>query len=318
MKIRAIVVAFIILGFAATLCSIVGCGRSEPAELVAAWQLTPSNKYSATLLVDPVVSWAADSRSLLFSIVAGSGNGFPIMHWEVGAKSAKRIVDGVCPTFISEDKFVYMTLSPKEIVEYDMSDGGQKIVVQNFAKNDMYRDVTGFSYDPADQTYQLRVSDFTEFYQPGCVAIDSMGRQTGLVPPTTGGGVLDRSVDPGSGRCAIIYADAGPRELRIADKGKEESAKPIVKGNLGAVAWSPDSSMIAFADFADVKLLDPKDNSIRIIARLGDDPYPGRSDHVCRLIWSPDNKYLAALKIVSYDQESLSVLYVLDMTTLSP
>ncbi len=306
-----------LIGIAVICCVISGC-RPEQETLVKAWQLIPSHSCRASYMADPVVSWAPDSQSLLFATIAPKDGRSIIRHWRVGEKSARRVTDGVSPNYTGADTFVFLQTSPKTIIEHNLSTNEQHEVVKGLNKLDLYRDVSGMSYDPVNKTYQLRVYDFTEFYQPGCVAVDSSGKEVGHVEQTTGGGVLDRSVDPHSGKSAVIYGDDRTRELRIATKGKEDTAKAIATGNLGAVAWCPDGKTVAFSDFAVVKIIDTSNGKTRTIARLGGEPKPGKHDHVCRLVWSPDGKYLAAYKITSYEMDSFAVLYVLDTTNVNP
>lgn len=294
-----------------------GCSTQQET-LVKAWQLIPSHSCRASYMADPVVSWASDSQSLLFTAISPKDGKSIIRRWNVGEKKARRVTDGISPNYTGEDTFVFLQASPKTIIEHNLSTNEQREVVKGLNKLDLYRDVSGLSYDSVNKNYQLRVYDFTEFYQPGCVAVDSSGREVGHVEPTTGGGVLDRSVDPRSGKSAVIYGDDKTRELRIANKGEEDTAKAIANGNLGAVAWRPDGSAVAFSDFAVIKIIDPSNGKTRIIARLGGELKPGKHDHVCRLMWSPDGKYLAAFKITSYETDSFAVLYVLDATNINP
>ncbi len=308
---------FVSISIAAICCVLSGC-RPEPQTLVKAWQLIPSHSCRANYMADPVVSWAPDSSSLLFAAISPKDGRSIIRHWRVGDQRAVRVTDGVSPNYTSQDTFVFLQSYPKTILEHNLSTNEQREVVKNLSKLDLYRDVTGLSYDPVNRNYQLRVYDFTEFYQPGCIAIDSSGREVGQVESTTGGKVLDRSVDPHSGKSAVIYGDDTARELRISDKGKEDAAKGIASGNLAAVAWRPDGSAVAFSDFAVVKIIDPAGGEARTIARLAGEAKPGRHDHVCRLVWSPDGKYLAAFKITSYEMDSFAVLYVLDVTGVNP
>lgn len=313
MNLRTIITILVAAALAAGLLCVAGC-RPERAELVRAWQLTPDNTYSGPSLVDEAMSWSPDSKSLIFQVVSTKGNGPSIMRWVVGEKQIERVTRGTSPNYTSNDTFVFLQTYPKILLEHTFSTNIQRQVAKDFEKVDIHRDVSGFTYDPVEKTYLLRISDFTAFYQPGCVAIDENGRQTKIVPPTTGSGVLDRSSDSKSNQSAVIFAAGDSRELRISEPGKELEAEALAKGSLGAVAWQPDGQIVAFGDSSEVKIISPKNGKIQTVARFFDREEAGRSNSICRLKWSPNGRYLAALNLVSYELNSYAVLYVLDMS----
>lgn len=316
MSARAVVVALIVIALAVGLWAGFGRVASEPVMLAPAWQLTPADAYVASTLADPVASWSPDSRSLLFYTVSAKGYKSSILRWSVGEKRAERVVYGVTPNHVDNDTFLYLQLNPKSVRERSLVTGAEGEVVRNLREVDLWRETTGFGYNPANKSIELRISDFTQFYEPGCQAIDFMGKPAGNIPRTTGGGVLDRSFDPKSKRSAVIFGDLTQekRELRIAAPGEEAKSKPLASGKLGAVAWCPDGQLVAFSDSNEVKLLDLSDSKIVTVARFDVQPKSGVGACVCRLVWSPNGSYLVALDVVPGEIESNAVLYVLDLS----
>jgi WD40 repeat protein len=318
MSVRAVVIALVVIALAAGLWAAFGRGTSELTRLVPAWQLIPAASCEAESLVDPVMSWAPDSRSLLFSTASAKGYRPSILHWNVGDKRAERVVYGVSPNYVNNDIFLFLRQSPKSVCGHSLSTGAERNMVPNLNKVDLFREVTGFSYIAARKTVQLRVSYLTQFYEPGCQEIDFTGKSLGNVARTTGDAVLDRGVDPKGARSAVIFDDPAQetRELRIAAPGEENKSKPVASGNLGAVAWSPDGQLVAFGDSNEVRLLKLGDMKIITVARFGAQPESGAGPCVSRLAWSPNGSYLAALDVIPAESISNAVLYVLDMTKI--
>lgn len=316
MKTRTAIIVLIIIALAAGLWAAFERGPSQPTCLVPAWQLMPNAAYEGQSSVDPMMSWSPDSRSLLFTAVSMKGYRTSILRWKVGEKQINRIVLGVSPNYIDNNKFVFLGQSSMSIIERNLATGRERDVVPNLRRVDLWREITGFTYDPARKTIALRFSSFTRHYEPGVEQIDLAGKSLGAVERTTGDGVIERSPDPMGGRSAVILGElaGGARELRIARPGEEGKASPVATGNLGALAWSPDGRMVAFADSNEVKVLNASDMKIVTVARFGAPIGSGDGTYVCRLAWSPNSSYLAALDLVPSVDSAYAVLYVLDMS----
>lgn len=315
MKIKIAIAVLAIIVLAAVIWSALGTGEAEITQIVPAWQLTSAKSYDSNALVDPIVSWSPDSKSVLFeSIGAKYFRGF-ICQWNVGDKKITRLVEGFCPNYISSDKFLYLKTNPRLVVEHDLVTKRERPIAQDLPKWDLWRELTGFSYDPARKTLALRFAKYPRYYEPGCEEADLTGKYLGKVSRTTGDGVLDRSNDPKGERTAVILGDLTgvTRQLRIARPGEEAKAKTLVENDLGAVAWSPDGRTVAFAEANEVRVLNPDDGKIVTVARLGESGESGAGPYVCRLAWSPDSAYLAAVELVPGEENTFMMIYVLDM-----
>ena len=318
MNTKKAITVLIAIALAAGLWAAFARGTSEPTCLVPAWQLMPEGSSDGQALVDPVVSWSPDSRSLLFSVVGGKDYRSSILRWKVGEKRADRIVYGVSPNYTDNNTFIFLRQNPKTVFEHSLSTGREREIAPKLGQLDVWREVTGFSYNPDHKTIELRVSNLTQYYEPGFEEIDLTGKSLGNSPRTTGDGIFARGADPKGSRSAVIVGDLpeGMRELRIAAPGEESKSRLVASGSLGAVAWSPDGRLVAFADAAEVKLLNPSDMKIVTVARFSSRPESGQGVFVCRLVWSPNSSYLAALELIPTADSSCSVVYVLDMTKI--
>lgn len=315
MKIRIVIAAVVIMALAAVTWAVLGRGGEETTKLVPAWQLTSNRSYDSNALVDPIVSWSPDSKSLLFAGIGAKFYQYYIYHWKVGDSRITRLVAGSCPNYTSNSKFLYLKTNPRSVVEHDLVTKRERPVAPQLAKWDLWRELTGFSYNPTRKTLSLRFAKFSRYYESGVEEADLTGKCLGRLPRTTGGGVLDRSSDPRGDRDAVILGDltGDVRQLRIARPGDEFKAKTIVENNLGAVAWSPDGNVVAFAEADEVKLLDPADHSIVTVARFSDRDVASDGRYVCRLVWSPNSRYLAAVELVPDEDNTFMMIYVLDI-----
>lgn len=315
MKIRIGIAVVVVIALAGVAWAVLGRGGAETTRLVPAWQLTSDGSYDSSALVDPVVSWSPDSKALLFAGIGAKFYQNYLYYWKVGDTRITRLVAGSCPNYTSNSKFLYLKSNPRSVAEYDLVTKRERLVAPQLPKWDLWRELTGFSYDPARKTLALRFAKFSRYYESGVEEADLTGKCLGRLPRTTGGGVLDRSSDPKGNRVAVILGDltGDVRQLRIARPGDEFKAETIVENDLGAVAWSPDGKTVAFAEADEVKLLNPDDRSIVTVARFAGRKAASDGRYVCRLVWSPNSKYLAAVELVPAEENTFMMIYVLRM-----
>jgi hypothetical protein len=196
MKIKIAIAAIVIIALAAGIWAALGTGETETIRMAPAWQLTSAKSYDSNALVDPIASWSPDSKSLLFEGIGAQYYRAFICQWNVGDKKITRLMEGFCPNYISSDKFLYLRTNPRSVVEHDLVTKRERPIAQDLPKWDLWRELTGFSYDPVRKTLALRLAKFARYYEPGCEEADLNGKYLGKVCRTTGGGVLDRSNDP--------------------------------------------------------------------------------------------------------------------------
>lgn len=317
MKSRLLIVALILVVLGASLWAVMR-SNSQQVELVPAWRLTPQGMYNGDLLLDPVVSWSPNSKSLLVAAKSTKTTMPWILHWNVGDKQLERVCYGAAPNYIDNDTFLYLITNPQIVVEHSFSRGTDRPVIRSFERVDFWKDITSFSYVPARKTLALRFSTFTRYYEPGLVEVDLTGKPLGKLPRLTGDGILDRSADPENQQVAEILGEltGGERVLQVSQIGATSGGKRITDGDLGAVAWSPDGNTIAFADSNEVKIIDPAGLKITVVGRFGSSSDASQMPYVCRLAWSPDSKYLCAIQLVPTAIGGDMMAYVLDMSKL--
>ncbi len=298
------------------LCTLVGCGSGEQTKLVHAWQLTTNDRYDSEPMRDPVVSWSPDSRSLVFTLVDGKTYKKNAMRWNVGEKTLTRVADGVSPNYVDNNTILLFQANPISILEKDLKTGKVHSIAPQLHQLDLWKDITSFSYNPARKSLELRFSDFTRYYESGCQEVDLSGKFVRNIPRATGGGVLDRSMDPKGGRSAVILGDltGSVSELRISKSGEDTKGISVATGQLGAVAWSPDGRFVAYSEDNTVNVCSPSGDNKILVARFGKLPDSGDQPRVCRLVWSPDGNYLAAVELVPKDVWTFEMIYVLDMS----
>jgi len=316
MKSRLLIAAVILIVLGVGLWVVMGGGDSQ-IDLVPAWLLTPQGMYSGESLLDPAMSWSPDSKSLLVAARSNKTSRPWILRWNVGDKQLDRVAYGTSPNYMDKDTFLYLIANPCIVVEHSFSRGTDRAIIRNFEKVDFWKDITSFSYVPARKTLALRFSTFTRYYEPGLVEVDLTGKPVGKLPRLTGNGVLDRSTDPRNRQVAEIIGElsGGERILQVSLVGATSGGKRIASGDLGAVAWSPDGKTIAFADTSEVKVTDPAGAKIITVGRFGSSGTTG-TPYVCRLAWSPDSRYLAAIQLVPNEIGGDMMAYVLDMSKL--
>lgn len=318
MRSKLLVVVVILIVSSLVLGSIVGCGGSEEVNLVPAWLLTPTGMYSADSLLDPVFSWSPDSKSLLVSTTSSKTCRPWILRWKTGERQLDRVVMGCCPNYVDNDRFLFIIQNPVILMQHTLSSGADRVVIKDFRQVDFWKDITSLDYLPATKTLAVRFSNFTRYAEPGLQEIDLTGKPLRKLPRQTGNGVLDRSTDPEGKRVAEILGELSRsgRALRIAETGKTADGKEVATGELGAVAWSPDGKMIALADANDVKVMDPAGENTAVVARFAAKSGAAQAPYVCRLAWSPDSSYIAAVQVVPNETGANMMVYVLDMSKI--
>jgi WD40 repeat protein len=318
MKSRLLIIAAILIVLGVGLWVVMGGGDSQQIDLVPAWLLTPQGMYSGDSLLDPTMSWSPDSKSLLVAAKSNKTSKPWILRWNVGEKQLDRVAYGTSPNYTDKDTFLYLIANPCIVVEHSFSRGTDRAIITNFEKVDFWKDITSFSYVPARKTLALRFSTFTRYYEPGLEEVDLTGKPMGKLPRMTGNGVLDRGTDPENRQVAEIIGEltGGERILQVSLVGATSGGKQIASGDLGAVAWSPDGRIIAFADSNEVKVTDPAGAKIITVGRFTFPSGTPQPPYVCRLAWSPDSKYLAAIQLVPNDMGGDMMAYVLDMSKL--
>lgn len=316
MKSRLLVAAIALVAVGAGLWAIAGRG-SEPVRLVRAWQLTPKGMYSGDMILDPTVSWSPDSGSLLLAATDSKSSKTWILGWDVGEKKLSRVALGVSPNYTSKSTFLFLYQNPLMLIEHNFATDGQRMLAKGFPEVDFGGDVTSFSYIPERKTIALRFSGFTRYPESAREEVSLTGKPIRKLPRHGGNGVLDISRSPDGSRSAEIRGElsGGERQLTIGS-GQNEEADVIARGDIGAVAWSPDGRIVAFADFNDVKAVDPDDGKIVVVARFDSSSVVEQAPYVCRLVWSPDSKYLAAIQVVPHEMGGNMMVYVLDMSRI--
>ena len=320
MKRKTYAIILVLVALAVCLCVLVGCGSGEQTRLVRAWQLTSKDRYTGDSMKDPVISWSPDSKLLAFTTTQRKDYRTEVMGWNVGENALTNITDATSPNFVDNNTLLVFRQNPIGIYERDMRTGKEHTIAPQLRNLDLWRDITAFNYNPTHKTIELRFSNFTRYYEPGCEEIDLNGKFIRNIPRATGAGVLDRSDDPKGGRSAIVFGDLTNvvSELRLgrSDRG-DTNGKLIEKGNIGAVSWAPDGRVIAYSEDNVVKVCSPSGDGKTVVARFGRLPDSGDPPRICRLVWSPDGSYLATIELIPNDDWVCAMVYVLDMSKVA-
>jgi len=293
-------------------------------QLVPAWQLTPARRYSAIALTDPFVSWAPDSRSLLFSALDVKLRRNAIYRWQVGEKKLRYICNGTSPNYISNNEFVYLkkdfsgsfSEDEKALILRTLSTGKEREFAPAIKNSQFWNEVTAFTYNPARRSLILRLVEFTRYYNPGSEEYDLSGRKIGELQTRLSEGIVDWSAAPDGKFAALVEEKEGaPLTLQVIDKGKSRG-RVLAEGRLSCVSWSPDGKIIAVGESLTVSAIRPSDGKRLIVARFGDPNDPNERRYVCRLSWSPDSRLLAVLLYAPEQANDYLEMYVLDLSNI--
>lgn len=315
MNIRRAIIVLVAVAAAAGIWAFVRGTPKAATRLMSAWRLLPQHRYRGWSVVDPFVSWSPDSRSLLFSEFPRRARTDQIFRWKVGEKKLQFVTDGVSPNYLDNETFIYLKTQPKAIYERSIESGKEAGVLAKVKASNFWDEVTSFTYDPERETVALRLTKFTRRYMPGTEEYDMNGSLLGDVDTCAGESVVDCSCDPNGSKCALVVqeAEGAPASLQIADRGKQEGKK-IASGSIGAAAWSPADDIVAYAESTSVLVIRPSDGTKAVVARFDAPADKPDARYVCRLSWSPNGDYLAALLYVSSRTGEYPLIYVLDMS----
>ncbi|MCX8052798.1 MAG: hypothetical protein N3B12_03235 [Armatimonadetes bacterium] len=318
MKSRVILVILGILAVGVGVWISVTTGSGIPDQLVPAWQLLPKETYRAMGVTDPFLSWSPDSSSIIFSVFDRGSRRDKIFKWEVGEKKLEYITEGMSPNFVSNHEFLYLKRQPKGILLRRLNSGEEREVAKLLKKSEFFSEVIGFSYDPERKTITVRMAEWTRFRTLGPDEYDLSGKYLGEVSTRQSEGIVDYSFDPTGSRCAILVEEQPERSisLQIA-KGKASRGREIARGELNAVAWSPDGRVIAYAEDKTVVAVRPNDLRRVVVGRFGNPNDEFDKRKAVRLIWSPNSRYMAVMVYVPNTKGDYPLYYVLDMSKLA-
>jgi len=321
MRIRTAIIALTFVVLIAGIWTLSSCGSGERTQLVPAWQLLDSGRYRGMGLTDPFLSWAPDSRSVIFSVFGLQSQKDTIYKWNVGEKGITAITDGASPVHISESDFLYLRKPqnekqpPKAVFTRSLVTGKESEVMSAAKNADFWEEVTAFSYDPAQKHVIVRLTEFSDFYTPGSQVFDMNGKHLGQAEDLGSEGVMDSSPNPaGSNTALLIQAEEGKAvALQIAAK-KATSGETVASGILTCVAWSPNGEILAYGRMGEVVAMRPSDHRSVVIGRFAKPDDPKDKTYVHRLIWSPSGDYLSVLIYVPDAAGDYPLIYVLDMS----
>jgi len=306
----------VIIALAAAVWMAFRSASSERTRLVPAWLLTYESGYSARRMVDPFVSWAPDSKNLVFSAANYAGGGPRIFIWSVGGDKLQELTNGLAASYTADgDAFYYFSQEPKTVMKYDVRSGKQTEVLQDIKRSDFWAETKAVYYDPQRETVALRLAEFTPHPSTGIEEYDLDGKLLGDVEERGGRGVVAYSSETDGSRTALIIEEIGGRAttLQIAE-GDNDRGKIMDSGIIGAVDWSPKADLVAYGKSYAVIVARPGQTRKITVGRFP--PPQGKPDRrfVSRLAWSPDGSYLAVMVYVPNESGDYPLIYVLDMS----
>lgn len=321
MRMRTALILLLVIALGVAVVVYVFSGSPGPVKPVPSWSLLPKASYRAMAVTDPFVSWSPDSRSVLLGLQDLESFEYKIFMWDLGKKKLTYITSGVSPNFVSDDEFIYLRRDTSKkalgIFRRNLRTGSEREIALGLKKNEFFPDITGFDYDPASKTITVCMTEYTRFRTPGPESYDLGGRFVGSVSSRQGEDIIDYSYSPDRSRCAILVSKRYTRPIRLQiAEGSDSRGREIAKGDINAVAWSPDGRTIVYAHDKMVVALHPRDMRRAVVARFGDPDDQKDKRYVSRLIWSPNSRYLAVFVYVPDDHGDYPLYYVLDMSKL--
>ncbi len=311
---RTAIAVLIVIALAAGIWALVARSSKPATRLIPAWQLLVVDRYGGRSVVDPFVSWAPDSRSLIFSESARYAEHDEIFRWKVGEKKLLLITEGISPNFVDQNDFIYFKDEPRGIYNYDLETGKTTQALSQISKSNVWNETTSFTYDPKRNTILLRLVARTRRYDPGTQEYDMDGNRVDGIRSGPGGNVVDSSGGPTGDRCAIVVDHGTEQTLEIADEGSTRG-KEVASGEIGAVAWSHTEDLVAYGESSHVAVVRPDGTKTAVVARFDPPVTDADGRYISRLSWSPNGHYLAVLLYVVGSQGDYPVIYVLDMSS---
>ena len=311
---RTAIAVLIVIALAAGIWALVASSSKSATRLVPAWQLLVVDRYGGRSVVDPFVSWAPDSRSVIFSELERYAEHDEIFRWKVGEKKLEVIAEGTSPNFLDQNNFICFKEEPRGIYNYDLETGETTQILSRIEKSGIWNETKSFVYHPKRKTISLRLVDHSHRYEPGTQEYDMEGNRVGDIRTGPGGNVVDSSCNPAGDRCAIVVDHGASQTLEMADEGSTRGEE-VATGQIGAVAWSPTEDLVAYGESSHVEVVRPADGRTAEVARF--DPPASDADgrYISRLSWSPNGHYLAVLLYVVGSRGDYPVIYVLDMSS---
>ena len=251
---------------------------------------------------------------MVFSLVVKDLNKANIYKWDIGDKSIKKLFYGFTPNYMNEDEIIYVHpyTGPKCIRKYNFKTNKSTEVCKNLKKSEYWRSIYGIIYN-SDNTINARMCDFTKYYFEGSSKYDLEGNFVSKVKRE----IKDTDVCAYSiynEKIAAVCSTDNENMLNLCVRESCDAEKKIVfKGKLGDVAWRPQvKDTVAFAKENEVLIYNTKTEDVSVIARF---PNP-ESSFVCRIAFSPNGNYLAAVTFNDKKEGDYLDIYVMDLTSI--
>lgn len=314
---RRVLAAAVVVVIVVGVLIVLGRAGQTPSRLVPAWQLTPANRYRGMQLTDPFVSWAPDSRSLLFSAYNYNPYKALVLRWKVGERQIRLVTEGVSPNYMENDRrFVYLKPEPPRLFIFDLATGEEEQILQELTSKHPWSDARAFIYDHERRVLTLRLTDYTQFFFPGSEEYSFDGRKLGTAATGLSSDTLAYRESRNGRFLAAVKDDkgSGRHALVVEDHDGRIKTREVASGYIGAIDWSPDEDVLAYGDVGAVVVFRPGDGQKVVAGRFGPPRDKPDSRHVSRLKWSPNGDYLAVLVYVPDAGGDYPLIYVLNMS----